>query len=102
MISLFNTSVDGFGLATLNAKIKNQGATLTIIKTTQNAICGGYTSKMWTGGGSGYCEDCDAFVFNLENKYTPNNTSKAIWNNGVGGIDFGNDILTMRDNPING
>ena len=95
MISLFNTSVDGFELATLNAKIKNQGATLTIIKTTENAICGGYTSKMWTGGGGSYCEDSDAFVFNLENKYTPNNTSNAIYNYGQGGISFGNDILTV-------
>ena len=101
MISLFNTSVDGFELATLNAKIKNQGATLTIIKTAKNAICGGYTSKMWTHNNN-YCEDSDAFVFNLENKYTPNNTSKAICNYGSGGISFGNDILTMRNNPING
>ena len=101
MISLFNTSVDGFELATLNAKIKNQGATLTIIKTTLNAICGGYTSKMWNPD-SGYCEDSDAFVFNLENKYTPNDTSCALWNNSQGGIEFGDSILDVRYNPING
>ena len=98
---MFNTSVDGFELATLNAKIKNQGATLTIIKTTQNAICGGYTSKMWNPG-SHYCEDSDAFVFNLENKYTPNNTSKAIFNYSSGGICFGDSILHMKSNLING
>ena len=57
---------------------------------------------MWTGGGNSYCEDSDAFVFNLENKYTPNNTSKAIYNSCYGGISFGNDILTVNSNPING
>jgi hypothetical protein len=95
VISLFNTSVDGFKRATLNAKIANQGATLTIIQTTLYAICGGYTSKMWTHNGY-YCEDSDAFVFNLDNKYTPNNTSKAIANYSLGGICFGNDILTVN------
>ena len=58
---------------------------------------------MWTGGGRGdYCEDCDAFVFNLENKYTPNDTSKAIHNYSSGGISFGNDMLDLQINPING
>ena len=58
---------------------------------------------MWTGGGRGdYCEDCDAFVFNLENKYTPNNTSRAIFNYSEGGIEFGNEILKVISNPING
>ena len=58
---------------------------------------------MWipTSGGA-YCEDCDAFVFNLENKYTPNNTSRAIFNNIIGGIEFGNEILKVVSNPING
>ena len=42
---------------------------------------------MWTHNNS-YCEDSDAFVFNLENKYTPNNTSNAIYNWSSGGISF--------------
>jgi hypothetical protein len=56
---------------------------------------------MWTHNNS-YCEDSDAFVFNLENKYTPNDTSRAIYNYGDGGICFGNDILSVYENPING
>ncbi len=56
---------------------------------------------MWIHNGD-YCEDSDAFVFNLENKYTPNNTSKAIWNDSVGGIEFGDCILNVKNNPING
>jgi hypothetical protein len=101
VISLFNTSVDGFELGTFNAKINNQGATLTIIKTTLNAICGGYTSKMWTHNGT-WDTDSDAFVFNLENKYTPNYTRRAIYNYPSGGISFGDCILNVKNNPING
>ena len=57
---------------------------------------------MWKGYYGAYCEDCDAFVFNLENKYTPNNTSKAIYNWSIGGICFGDSILDVHYNPING
>jgi hypothetical protein len=39
---------------------------------------------MWTHNGS-WGNDSDAFVFNLENKYTPNDTSKAIYNYDQGG-----------------
>ena len=49
---------------------------------------------MWTHNNS-YCEDSDAFVFNLENKYTPNDTSRAINNYSSGGIRFGNEILDV-------
>ena len=58
---------------------------------------------MWipTTGGS-WGTDSDAFVFNLENKYTPNNTSKAIFNYSSGGICFGDSILHMKSNLING
>ena len=62
---------------------------------------------MWSGSGAVdnngfYHEDPDAFVFNLENKYTPNNTIGAIseWSNG--GIGFGWAILTVVDHQING
>ncbi len=56
---------------------------------------------MWTHNNT-WGNDSDAFVFNLENKYTPNNTSNAIWNYSSGGISFGNDILSVIYNPING
>jgi hypothetical protein len=55
---------------------------------------------MWTHNAR-WGTDSDAFVFNLENKYTPNNTSNAIYNYTQGGISFGNDILTVKSNPIN-
>ncbi len=57
---------------------------------------------MWIPS-SGWGNDSDAFVFNLENKYTPNNTSYAIFNSfGFDGIRFGCNILNVASNPING
>ena len=48
-----------------------------------------------------YHEDHDAFVFNLEKKYIPNNKQYAIFNWIKGGIVFGNKILAVIANPIN-
>ena len=74
-------------------KVLNQGPTLIILKTTQGAICGGYTSKNWDGIGK-YTDDIDAFVFNMTQKYIPNNHHNAIytWSSGFG---FGNGILLL-------
>jgi hypothetical protein len=56
-----------------------------IIKTSQGAICGGYTSQKWIEQPS-VVEDNDAFVFNLSQKFTPNDHKKAvrIYSNGLG------------------
>ena len=48
-----------------------------VLKTTEGAICGGYTSKNWDGSGK-YTDDIDAFVFNITHKYIPNDRQKAI------------------------
>jgi hypothetical protein len=69
----------------------NQGPTLIILKTTEGAICGGYTSKNWDGSRE-VTDDIDAFVFNMTHKYIPNDRKKGIftWDNG---FSFGNFIL---------
>lgn len=56
-----------------------QGPTLIILKTTEGAICGGFTSKNWDSTGK-FTEDNDAFVFNLTQKYSLNNNQTAIAN----------------------
>ena len=38
------------------------------MKTTKDAICGGYTSNYWDGSGKNL-NDPDAFVFNLTQKF---------------------------------
>jgi hypothetical protein len=56
----------------------NQGPTLIILKTTEGAVCGGYTSKNWDISNK-YTDDIDAFVFNMTQRYNCNNTQYAIY-----------------------
>jgi TLD len=72
-------------------KVFNQGPTLIILKTTEGAICGGYTSKNWDGSHK-WIDDSDAFVFNLTHRYNCINTQKAIHTDS-NGYCFGNCIL---------
>lgn len=61
---MYIASKDGWDLHNFREKVFNKGGpTLIILKTTQGAICGGYTSKEFDGSGK-YTEDNDAFVFN--------------------------------------
>ena len=76
--SIFNGSIDGWALDKFIEKVFNKGPTLLIVKTTTGAICGGYTSKSWVEN-KGDIEDTDAFVFNMSQKYTPNNYKNAMY-----------------------
>jgi hypothetical protein len=81
--NIYNDSRDGWETRVFKEKVFNKGPTLIILKTSEGAICGGYTSKNWDGSEM-YTDDIDAFVFNMTNKYIPNNKQNAIynWNNG--------------------
>ncbi len=71
-----------------------------ILKTTQGAICGGYTSKNWNGSGK-YTDDIGAFVFNMTQRYNCNNSQKAI-GTVSNGFMFGNNILLLTsDTTLN-
>jgi hypothetical protein len=73
---------------------------LIILKTTEGAVCGGYTSKNLDGSNQ-WTEDKDAFVFNLAQRYNPNNTQCAIFTCS-NGFTFGNNILRVTsDNTLN-
>jgi hypothetical protein len=91
--NIYNGSRDGWEFETYKQKVFNQGPTLIILKTTEGAICGGYTSKDWDGSGK-WTEDIDAFVFNMTQKYIPNDSKKAIYTNQYGSI-FGADVLKV-------
>ena len=91
--NIYNGSRDGWEIAVFKQKVFNKGPTLIILKTTNGAICGGYTSKNWDGSKQ-YTDDIDAFVFNMTHKYICNNRQYAIytWPNG---FCFGNGILLL-------
>ena len=56
-------------------------------------MCGGYTSKNWKNINE-YTADIDAFVFNMTQKYIPNNHQKAICTTPFG-FSFGHNILSL-------
>ena len=63
---LYRASRDGFQASNFHAKCDNQPRTLTIIKTTEGYIFGGYTAVAWDSS-SGYKADPNAFIFSLVN-----------------------------------
>ena len=91
ILNIYQGSRDGWTKEIFREKVFNMGPTLIILKTTQGAICGGFTSKNWDVSNK-YVNDIDAFVFNIHNKYTPSNYDKAIYTLSDG-FCFGNNIL---------
>ena len=63
---LYRASRDGFGAANFHAKCDNQSKTLSIVKTDNGCIFGGYTAAAWDST-SGYKADPNAFIFSLVN-----------------------------------
>ncbi len=64
-----------------------------LLKTTKEAVCGGFTSKDWDGCGR-FINDQDAFVFNMMRKFEPNKIMPPIAR-AVDGFSFGNNILVL-------
>jgi len=105
---LYRASVDGFGASDFHRKCDNHPNTLTIIKTTNNYIFGGFTSQTWNG--SNYKSYVDEFLFSYKNPYnipckingTPN-SQKAIYCNPSYGPTFGggNDIHISSNSNTN-
>ncbi len=89
--SIYNGSRDGWEIAVFREKVFNKGPTLIILKTSEGAICGGYTSKNWDGSFD-FTTDNDAFVFNMTQRYNCNNSSAAI-DPPSNGFKFGRSIL---------
>ncbi len=49
LLNIFKGSQDGWAGEIFKLKVFNKGPTLLILKTTEGAKCGGYTSKNWDG-----------------------------------------------------
>ncbi len=99
--SIYNGSRDGWETAKFKDKVFNQGPTLIILKTSEGAICGGYTSKNWDGSNN-WTDDIDAFVFNMTQRYNCNHTQKAIATQ-PNGFKFGGSILLLTsETALNG
>jgi hypothetical protein len=98
--NIYNASRDGWETRVFKERVFNKGPTLIILKTLYGAICGGYNSKNWDGSDE-WTDDIDAFVFNMTQKYIPNNSRIAIYNKS-NGFMFGNGIIRVTsDGTLN-
>jgi hypothetical protein len=99
LANIYKGSRDGWTKEKFVEKVFNKGATLILLKTTKNAICGGFTAVSWEGSGR-YKRDTEAFVFNVDHKYTSNNFDNAVYMNS-NGFGFGNLIFLLTGNILN-
>ncbi len=79
---IYRASQDGFEAAKFHTNCDNKTNTLTVIKSTNGNVFGGYTEQTWNHTG-GYKADPNSFIFSLINKL--NEPIKIKWskNNGI-------------------
>ena len=94
---IYKASRDGFDANAFHSRCDNQGATITLIQSSNNYLFGGYTATPWTSDGS-YKGDTSAFLFTLINPHAipptkymtnPANVQYAVHHNGGYGPTFG-------------
>jgi hypothetical protein len=100
---IYKGSRDGWTKSKFHELCDRMGPTLTIMKTKAGAICGGFTMQDWTSGCECKSDSC-AFVFRLDTKntYSPKLHSDAIYCSSYYGPSFGNEALTLLNDPMNG
>jgi len=62
---IFRGSRDGFTTTAFHNKANNQGDTVTLVRTTNGKVFGGYTNIPWTSSGYYKKKDHSSFVFEL-------------------------------------
>ncbi|UJR29697.1 hypothetical protein I4U23_017245 [Adineta vaga] len=92
---IYKATNDGFEATTFHNLCNNQGPTMTIIKSTDGFLFGGYISQHWTSAGT-YTNAPNSFLFFLKNangnsptKFIYNNNGNAFYNNASYGPTFG-------------
>jgi hypothetical protein len=98
---IYRASQDGFEAAKFHTNCDNKPNTLTVIKSTNGNVFGGYTEKTWNHA-LNYKADPNSFIFSLINKL--NEPIKIKWSQGNGinfgksyGPTFGNTDLYIAD-----
>lgn len=83
---LYKASRDGFDANAFHTKCNNQGATITIIRSTNGYLFGGYTSTPWLPSNGTYSADSNAFLFTLTNPHSIPPTKYPIKPGGANGL----------------
>ncbi len=105
---IYRASRDGFSSKNFHKICDGNEATLTIIKTTNDYVFGGFTQAIWASNNS-YATDHNSFIFSLLNKSnTPikikcSNPTSAIYNSLTCGPTFGSglDFYLSSDSNAN-
>ena len=96
---IYRASSDGFNARSFHSACDGRANTVTIIKTSENYVFGGYTSSPWKSDNT-YNYDSSAFIFSLRQagvsklgvKFTVSDPTTATWNNPLTGPAFGSYI----------
>ena len=102
---LYKASIDGDLASSFHNKVDNKGSILVIIKTIEERIIGGFSSKSWSSKNI-YIEDDEAFLFSLNNfnekkfELKSENKDKACYHNKDEGPHFGINALIVSNNCL--
>jgi hypothetical protein len=108
---IYKASRDGFDANAFHSRCDNKGPTMTIVRSNNGYLCGGYTSVGWPSVHGSYQNDAQAFLFTLINphnipptqyKINPEKTARALLcNSSFGPLFGGNDIHLVANSNSN-
>ena len=98
---LYRVSRDGDSSSTFHQKCDNIKDTITLVKTKNDLIFGGYTNETWNGDNT-YKKDDKAFCFSidLKKKYNNKKTKCSIYCNKGYGPCFGASLFWINNNCL--
>lgn len=79
---LYKASEDGWDASDFHRKCDNQGATLTVMKSSAGKVFGGFASVSWESKtGNYWTKDEESFIFSIDRKttYRPTDTNNALF-----------------------
>jgi hypothetical protein len=104
---LYRGSRDGWDVSDFHRKCHKRGATLTIVKTNDGYVFGGYSDQSWTHSDDGVFKSSkDAFLFSLKchgglapmkMRIKPGLNSGAVYCSSSFGPNFGSGVLSLGD-----
>ncbi len=91
-------------MSTLQSLIQKKGPTLTLLKSKNSRVFGGFTSQHWEfNQAEAFKEDSSAFIFSMDSlkQYKPLDPSKAIFCSSKLGPSFGRTALSLQRDTLN-
>ena len=98
---LYKATIDNDSASSFHDKVDNMGPIIVIIKTSDNKIIGGFSSKSWSSKNINICDE-EAFLFSDFNKFniTSKEKDKACCHKQNEGPHFGKNALIISNNCL--